>query len=61
MAIFGWTNPDQAAVYTRKANRATMAQMAAGKLVLRDEDADESGTSIPAPSDPVWGSGQKSQ
>jgi integrase len=34
MAIFGWTNPEQAAVYTRKANRAVMAEMGAGKINL---------------------------
>ena len=29
MALFGWTNPQQAAVYTRKANRAKLESQAA--------------------------------
>ena len=49
MAIFGWTNPEQAAVYTRTANRARMASMAAAMLVPEDETE----TSIPAPDDTV--------
>ena len=32
MAIFGWTNPEQAAVYTRTASRAKMAAMGVGML-----------------------------
>lgn len=38
MAIFGWTNPHQAAVYTKKANRDRLAAGAMHLLVPRDED-----------------------
>lgn len=44
MAYWGWTDAKQAAVYTRKANRAMLAK-AAGNLLL----VDEGGTPIPAP------------
>lgn len=54
MAMYGWTQPRQAGVYTRKANRATLAREAAKRIVV-----DEAGTSIPAPSAPVRGSGVK--
>lgn len=55
MAIFGWTRPNQAAVYTRTANRAKMAAQAAGLIVPQHE----TGTSIPAPSDLVRGKLEK--
>lgn len=58
MAIFGWTNPEQAAVYTRTANRAKLAAMAAA-LLVPDEPKTE--TSIPAPDDLVRGKSEKSQ
>jgi integrase len=38
MAIFGWTNPEQAAVYTRTASRAKMAAMGVGMLEPGAED-----------------------
>lgn len=44
MAYWGWTDPKQAAVYTRRANRTRLA-LAAGNLLT----VDEAGTSIPAP------------
>ena len=59
MAIFGWTNPEQAAVYTRTASRAKMAAMGVGMLQPNAAEEDQSGTSIPAPSDPVRGSEEK--
>lgn len=61
MAIFGWTNPEQAAVYTRTASRARMAAMGVGMLEPSAEQEDQTGTSIPAPADPVRGSGGKEQ
>jgi integrase len=48
MALWGWTDPKQAAVYTRKARREVLAEAAAERLHL-----DGSGTSIPAPFDPI--------
>lgn len=48
MAMYGWTDPKQAEVYTRKARRAVLARGAASRLTL-----DELGTSIPAPADPL--------
>lgn len=51
MALFGWTTERQAGVYTRRADRARLARQAAEKL--------KAGTSIPAPHDPVRGSGRK--
>lgn len=41
MAIFGWTNPEQAAVYTRTASRAKMAAMGIGMLVPHPENEGE--------------------
>jgi len=35
MALFGWTNPQQAAVYTRKANRARLEATAAPLLLAQ--------------------------
>jgi len=61
MAIFGWTNPEQAAVYTRTASRAKMAAMGVGMLIPTPENGDQSGTTIPAPIDPVRGKGEKDQ
>lgn len=52
MAIFGWTNPEQAAVYTRTANRAKLAAAAAGMLVPGEAETE---TSIPAPNNSVRG------
>ena len=59
MAIFGWTNPEQAAVYTRTASRAKMAAMGVGMLMPGSSEEDQTGTSIPAPVDPVRDSGGK--
>jgi integrase len=42
MALFGWTNPQQAAVYTKKANRAKLESQAAGLL-----QAQRSNKSVP--------------
>ena len=42
MALFGWTNPQQAAVYTKKANRAKLEAQAAPLL-----QAQISNTSVP--------------
>jgi len=42
MALFGWTNPQQAAIYTRKANRAKLEAQAATLL-----EAQSSNKSIP--------------
>ena len=41
MAIFGWTNAEQAAVYTRTANRAKMAAMGVGMLEPEDDIGDQ--------------------
>jgi integrase len=38
MALFGWTNPQQAAVYTRKANRARLEAAAAPLLEARNNN-----------------------
>jgi hypothetical protein len=46
MAIFGWTDPKMAALYTRTADRKRLAAEAIDKL-------NAGATSIPAPSDPV--------
>jgi integrase len=54
MAIFGWTDPKMAALYTRTANRKRLAAQAMGKL-------NASGTSIPAPCHPVRARGAKKQ
>ncbi|MET3925648.1 integrase [Devosia sp. 2618] len=61
MGIFGWTNAEQAAVYTRTASRAKMAAAGVGMLIPGPEHDDETRTSIPAPIDPVRGLGVKSQ
>jgi integrase len=42
MALFGWTNPQQAAVYTKKANRAKLEAAAAPLLEARNGN-----TSVP--------------
>jgi hypothetical protein len=42
MALFGWTNPQQAAVYTKKANRAKL-EAAAARLL----QAQSSNKSVP--------------
>lgn len=57
MAIFGWSNPSQAAVYTRTASRAKLAAMATSLIVPQDETE----TSIPAPADPVRAKSIKDQ
>lgn len=49
MAIFGWTDPKMAALYTRTANRKRLAAGAMHKLA----------TSIPLPCYPVRASGEK--
>jgi len=54
MAIFGWTDPKMAALYTRTANRKRFAAEAMDKL-------NAGGTSIPAPSPPVRGRGAKAK
>lgn len=51
MALFGWTDPKMAALYTRTANRKRLAARAMTKLA----------TSIPAPSDPVRESERKAK
>jgi integrase len=38
MALFGWTNPQQAAVYTKKANRAKLEAAAAALLEARNSN-----------------------
>jgi hypothetical protein len=38
MALFGWTNPQQAAVYTKKANRAKLEASAAPLLEARSSN-----------------------
>lgn len=40
MAIFGWTNAEQAGVYTRTANRAKMAAMGVGMMAPIHDDED---------------------
>src|SRR5262249_34390743 len=52
-AIFGWHGGAMAAHYTREANRARLAREAMRKL------ANDDGTSIPAPDDPVRAEGRK--
>ena len=44
MALFGWTNPQQAAVYTRKANRAKLE--AAAAVLLQAQNSDDSSQPI---------------
>ena len=38
MALFGWTTPQQAALYTRKANRARLEAAAAPLLAARNQN-----------------------
>lgn len=48
MALFGWANPQQAAVYTKKANRAKLESQAA--LLLQGQNRNNDLTSpVPAP------------
>jgi len=44
MALFGWTNPQQAAVYTRKANRAKLESQAALLLQGQNRNTDPTST-----------------
>jgi integrase len=46
MALFGWTNPQQAAVYTKKANRAKLEASAA--LLLKARSSNKSVPLLPA-------------
>jgi integrase len=46
MALFGWTNPQQAAVYTKKANRVKLEAAAAALLQTRNSNKTEE--AIPA-------------
>ncbi len=48
MALFGWTNPQQAAVYTKKANRAKLESQAAPLLQGQNRNNDLTST-VPAP------------
>ena len=50
MAIFGWTSAATAEVYTREADRKRLARQAANKLLPGEN---ESGKSIPSPSQEV--------
>jgi integrase len=54
MAIFGWLTIAQAEVYTREAERVRLAAQAITML-------DESGTSIPSPTEKVRATNQKSE
>jgi site-specific recombinase XerD len=54
MAIFGWLNINEAEHYTREVERARLAAQAMSTL-------DETGTSIPAPSDNVRAPGRKQE
>ena len=47
MALFGWTNPQQAAVYTRKANRAKLESQAA-RLLQGQNRNNYLGSTLPA-------------
>jgi hypothetical protein len=47
MALFGWTNPQQAAVYTKKANRARL-EAAAAPLLLEGRNGYKSVPLFPA-------------
>ena len=54
MAIFGWSSPQQAAVYTRKANRARLADRAM-HLLVPEQTGDNGGqkrNEFVAPFDP---------
>jgi hypothetical protein len=46
MALFGWASPQQAAVYTKKANRAKLEAAAAALLEARNRN--EEVQAIPA-------------
>jgi integrase len=46
MALFGWTNPQQARVYTKKANRTKLE--AAAAALLQAQNSNVSGQPIPA-------------
>jgi len=54
MAIFGWSNPQQAAVYTRKANRVRLADRAIHLLIPEQvgEKHEQKKNDFVAPSDP---------
>ena len=52
MAVFGWTDPKMAALYTRTANRRRLAAQSINML-------NASGTSIPSPKYPVRAKGAK--
>jgi integrase len=54
MAVFGWTDPKMAALYTRTANRRRLADQSIDML-------NASGTSIPAPEHPVREKRQKAK
>jgi hypothetical protein len=45
MALFGWANPQQAAIYTRKANRAKLEAQAAR---LQEQISNKSVPFLPA-------------
>jgi len=46
MALFGWTNPQQAALYTKKANRARLEAQAAA--LLQGQNSNKSVPLLPA-------------
>ena len=48
MALFGWTNPQQAAVYTKKANRGKLESQAAPLLQGQNRNSDLA-SRVPAP------------
>jgi integrase len=54
MAVFGWNDSKMATHYTRTANRRRLAAQSIDML-------NASGTSIPAPSDPVRAKGEKAK
>jgi integrase len=54
MAVFGWTDPKMAGLYTRSADRRRLAAQSIGML-------NGDGTSIPAPLHPVRAKGEKQQ
>jgi len=57
MALFGWSNPQQAAVYTRKANRAKLEAVAAALLEARNSNQ----TVLPIPAIAEQGSNKSVQ
>jgi hypothetical protein len=67
MALFGWANPKQAAVYTKKASRAKLEAAAAPLLYARSSNAAgadsnaaaerDSNKSVPLFATPLAGSG----